>query len=231
VKGWQYEPGLGTFRPDDGSPNVSDAALRATATPSAPLTYTCATPGAGLRAGIERDRDGVLDGVDNCADVTNVGQLDGDADTAGDACDNCATKANASQTDTDSDGTGDPCDNLCIAATTTTLGTLVPPAQKKGANFQVNGTGFGASATVWIGSVQAPTTFVSSSQLLAQVPTGPALTPGSYPVRVVNPEGCESQEIVNLTLQPTGGSCGLTGIEPFLLLGLLGAWRTRALIA
>jgi YVTN family beta-propeller protein len=230
-KGWQYEPGLGTFRPDDGSPNVSDAALRATATPSTPLTYTCATPGAGLRAGIERDRDGVLDGVDNCADVPNVSQVDGDGDTAGDACDNCATKANASQTDTDSDSVGDPCDNQCIGTATTTIGTLVPAAQKKGANFQVNGTGFGASATVWIGGVAAPTTFVSSSQLLVQVPMSPALTPGSYPIRVVNPEGCESQEIVSFTLQPTSGGCGLTGVEPFLLLGLLGARRLRTLFA
>lgn len=223
-KGWRYVSGTANFQPDDGGPNISDASLRAlAATPGRELTYTAATPGAGLRAGIERDRDGVLDGVDNCADVPNVGQADGDADTVGNACDNCAAKANATQADTDSDGVGNVCDNLCVG-TTTVLATVAPTAQLKGSNFQVNGTGFGPSASVVVSGVPVTTTFVSSTQLLAQVPAGPALSVGPNTVVVLNPEGCESQEVVNLTVQAPA-ACGFTGIEPFLLLGLLGMRR------
>jgi DNA-binding beta-propeller fold protein YncE len=226
-KGWQYESGPDTFRPDDGTPNINDATLRAlAATPGQELTYTAATPGAGLRAGIERDRDGVLDGVDNCADVTNVSQVDGDVDTVGDACDNCAAKANADQADFDADTVGNVCDNLCIG-TTTAIGSIAPAAQKKGSNIQVNGTGFGASAQVLIDGVAATTTFVSSNLLLANVPM--SITVGSKPVVVVNPEGCQSQEISNVTVQAPA-ACGFTGIEPFLLLGLLGTRRLRVLL-
>src|SRR4029434_8308684 len=149
-KGWQYEPGNGSFRPDDGTPNISDAARRAFATAAQELTYTAATPGSGLRAGIERDRDGVLDGVDNCADVPNVGQFDGDVDAVDDACDNCAAKANANQSDLDADAVGDLCDNACLAGVTTTLGSIAPSAQVKGGNIQVTGTGFSPTATVTI---------------------------------------------------------------------------------
>ena len=224
-KGWLYVPGSGNFQPDDGGPNISDAALRAhAATPGQELTYTAATPGSGLRAGIERDRDGVLDGVDNCVDVPNVGQADGDTDAVGDVCDNCAAKGNATQVDTDADGVGDVCDSLCVG-TTTAVATIAPTSQKKGSNIQVNGTGFGSSATVMVGGVAMATTFVSSNLLLAQLPTGPTLTVGSHPVVIVNPEGCESQEAVSVTVQAAASGCGLTGIEPFLLLGLLGMRR------
>jgi hypothetical protein len=44
-------------------------------------------------------------------------------------------------------------------------------------------------------------------------------------VVIVNPEGCESQEAVSVTVQAAASGCGLTGIEPFLLLGLLGMRR------
>jgi hypothetical protein len=37
--------------------------------------------------GIDRDEDGVLDGLDNCADTANVSQLDTDGDQIGNACD------------------------------------------------------------------------------------------------------------------------------------------------
>jgi YVTN family beta-propeller protein len=229
-KGWLYNPGTANFQPDDGGPNLSDAALRSlAATPGQELTYTAATPGSGLRAGIERDRDGVLDGVDNCVDVPNVGQIDADVDAVGDACDNCANEVNADQADTDADGVGNVCDNLCVG-TTTSLATLVPATQKKGSNFQVNGTGFGPLATVVVGGVPIATTFVSSTQVLAQIPTGATLTAGPNAVVVVNPEGCESQEAVNLTVQ-NQSACGFTGIEPFLLLGLLGVRRMRLLFA
>ena len=226
-KGWLYQPSSSNFQPDDGTGNISDPALRAfAASPGQELTYTCTTPGSGLRAGIERDRDGVLDGIDNCVDVPNVGQADGDADAVGDACDNCAAKANGDQADFDADTIGNVCDNLCIG-TTTTIASLAPATQHKGSNIQVNGTGFSPSASVTIGGVAATTTFINSGLLVAQVPT--SITVGSKPVVVVNPEGCESQEVSNLTVQAPA-SCGFTGIEPFLLLGLLGTRRLRTLI-
>src|SRR5690606_6998803 len=110
------------YRPDDGGPNVSEAALLALAnTPGQEITFTCATPGSGLRAGIDRDRDGVLDGLDVCIDVADPGQADVDADGVGNACDNCSAKANADQADTDADGIGDACDDQCIGGEITAL--------------------------------------------------------------------------------------------------------------
>jgi hypothetical protein len=50
VLGFLYDPAAGNFIPADGSPRVSDSALRAlAATPGQEVTYTAATPGSGLR--------------------------------------------------------------------------------------------------------------------------------------------------------------------------------------
>ncbi|MFC1864997.1 thrombospondin type 3 repeat-containing protein [Chloroflexota bacterium] len=72
------------------------------------------------------DQDNVRDEIDNCPDVANSGQVDGDGDGLGDACDdtfddldddgvtigdNCLFTPNAAQTDSDGDGVGDACDN------------------------------------------------------------------------------------------------------------------------
>jgi len=56
--------GAGLFRTDRRvRPPVSDAALRSLATEFGhPVTYTCVPRGSGLRIGIDRDGDGVLDG-------------------------------------------------------------------------------------------------------------------------------------------------------------------------
>jgi hypothetical protein len=92
-RGWVGDgAALPQFVPDDGGPAVALADLRALATvPGQALTFTCGTPGSGRRAGIDRDRDGVPDGI-------------------GDACDDCTAVADAAQRDADADGYGNGCD-------------------------------------------------------------------------------------------------------------------------
>jgi hypothetical protein len=224
-KGWLYESGPGTFRPDDGGPNITDAALRAHATVSGQeLTYTCATPGAGLRAGIDRDGDGVLDGIDVCADIPDAGQIDSSGDGVGDACDNCVAKSNADQADTDADAVGNVCDDQCIANEVTSLGSMVPAKGAVGRWFDLFGTGFGPNVEVTIGGVAA-TVIVMPDRLLVEVPAG--LANAHHPVVVSNPEGCQTQEAVTFQVKPAS-SCGLLGIEAFALLGVIGWTRRQA---
>ena len=224
-KGWLYEPGPGTFRPDDGGPNITDAALRALATvPGQELTYTCATPGSGLRAGIDRDGDGVLDGIDSCVDVPNASQIDSSGDGVGDACDNCVGKFNPDQADADADGIGDVCDDQCIGNEVTSLGSLSPTSGSTGLWIKVQAAGFGPSAEVRFGDVSAEV--IQGDGLFAQVPAG--LANGLHDVAVVNPEGCRSQEIVQFEVTPPSSSCGLLGIEAFALLGVIGWTRRQA---
>ena len=70
----------------------------------------------------DRDGDGALNVADNCPDVVNTMQVDGNNDGVGDACDadadgvedaldNCPTVANANQDDTNFDTVGDACDS------------------------------------------------------------------------------------------------------------------------
>ncbi|MFQ5514875.1 MAG: hypothetical protein ACE5FG_10585 [Myxococcota bacterium] len=84
-RGWVLQGG-GLFL-DDTNTTISDSSLRALATSDGPLTYTCVPPGSGQRMGVDRDGDGALDGIDNCAITPNESQLDTDADGAGNACD------------------------------------------------------------------------------------------------------------------------------------------------
>jgi len=80
----------GMFQRDDDpaqSALVDDPTLRGLATAEGPLTYTCVAPGSGIRAGIDRDLDTVLDADDNCPGHANLGQSDGDSDGIGDVCD------------------------------------------------------------------------------------------------------------------------------------------------
>jgi DNA-binding beta-propeller fold protein YncE len=63
-RGYLYSGG--SFTTDSGGqPPLSDASLRALASlPSISVTYTCVPPGSGVRIGIDRDLDGILDGDD-----------------------------------------------------------------------------------------------------------------------------------------------------------------------
>jgi hypothetical protein len=79
----------GDFVPDKAAdPVLTDAQVRALATtPGQEVTYTCVPPGSGVRLGIDRDEDGVLDGDDNCPAAANPGQEDADSDNIGNVCD------------------------------------------------------------------------------------------------------------------------------------------------
>ncbi len=56
------------------------------------------------------DRDGALDDEDNCPEVPNADQADGDGDRRGDLCDFCPAVSDPEQGDFDHDGIGDLCD-------------------------------------------------------------------------------------------------------------------------
>ena len=103
----------GLLHPNDGGPAISEAVLRAQSLPAGALTYTCAPPGTGVRAALDRDRDGVPDGLDVCPAIAESDAVDEDGDGVGDACDNCPAVANPDQADADADGVGDRCDAFC----------------------------------------------------------------------------------------------------------------------
>jgi len=223
TKGWKRLSN-GQFQPDDGGANVTDVQLRALVTASQPLTYTCAPPGSGTRMGIDRDLDADLDGLDNCPAAANASQADGEADGVGDACDNCAAKANASQSDLDVDGTGDVCDASCGFGTTS-ITSISPSSAQRGTWIDVSATGAGPSFQILIGGV-ATSVYNQNGVLGAQVPA--SVPDGVHLVEVVNPEGCRSQELAQVTVSGTaGGGCGLTGFEAFALLAGVRLLRRR----
>ena len=110
----------GTFLPDDGSPAITSAALRAKATVAGQeVTLSCVPPGSGPRMSIDRDEDGALNGLDNCPGAPNDAL--GGTCTAGESgllATECTTNADCgtgglcslAQEDTDLDGVGDACE-------------------------------------------------------------------------------------------------------------------------
>jgi len=83
--GWRWDVGDGEFKAADGSV-ITDPNLRLLAA-STDITYTCMPPSYGQRAGINRDRDNLLDALDNCPAVPNDDQTDTNGNGLGDACD------------------------------------------------------------------------------------------------------------------------------------------------
>ena len=71
---------------DDLGERWTPSRLRTLATGGTPVTYTCAPPASGRRMGIDRDRDTILDGLDNCPTASNRDQADADANGIGNAC-------------------------------------------------------------------------------------------------------------------------------------------------
>jgi len=79
----------GTFETDrSADAALTDTQLRNLAqTTGQEVTWTAVPLGAGIRMGINRDEDTLLDGDDNCPAVTSPDQLDTDSDGAGNICD------------------------------------------------------------------------------------------------------------------------------------------------
>jgi YVTN family beta-propeller protein len=73
-RGWRMSSVSGAFLGDKATdPPLTDGQLRALATtPGQELTYTCAPPGSGIRMGIDRDLDGILDGDDGSISTTTT---------------------------------------------------------------------------------------------------------------------------------------------------------------
>lgn len=116
----------GDFQTDNAiESNLTATAVRNLAlTAGQEVTYSAVPPASGLRLGIDRDEDGVLNNDDNCPSNVNPGQEDDDSNGVGNACeppdfdgdsiidalDNCPLIANANQLNTDGDSEGDVCD-------------------------------------------------------------------------------------------------------------------------
>ncbi|EPX56090.1 hypothetical protein D187_007432 [Cystobacter fuscus DSM 2262] len=62
-KGFLYDRGAGTWKPDDGTANITTTALRTLAIKAGQeVTFTAVPPGSGVRIALDRNLDGKLDG-------------------------------------------------------------------------------------------------------------------------------------------------------------------------
>jgi hypothetical protein len=137
----------GTFLPDDGSAAITSAALRAKATVAGQeVTLSCVPPGSGPRMSVDRDEDGVLNGLDNCPGAPNDAL--GGTCTAGEAAllaTECAANADCgtgglcslAQEDSDLDGFGDACEPSLVPepgfGAMLAAGALALAARRRGA--------------------------------------------------------------------------------------------------
>ena len=114
----------GQFLPDDGTAAISAGALRAKAlVPGQELTLSCVPPGSGQRVALDRDEDGLLNGLDNCPAAPNTAL--GGTCTAGDPlllAGDCLADAECgsggvcslAQEDADADLVGDACETSLV---------------------------------------------------------------------------------------------------------------------
>ncbi len=92
------------------------------------------------------------------------------------------------------------CDDTCAAlGAATTLTRLSRAAADPGAVITVAGTGFGPSARVWFGAVEGQSISTTASAIRVIVPE--VFHADEVALRVVNPEGCSSQEHPLFTLE------------------------------
>ena len=154
-RSWLNIAGTLDYADDTGSV-INESALTTLAATDGPVTFTCATPGSGVRLAHNRDRDSFNDSADNCPGAPNDLQTDTDGDSAGDACDqdddgdtlldfyetntgvfNSAfdTGTNALLADTDSDGLDDGVETntgVWTSAADTGTNPLVPDTDGDG---------------------------------------------------------------------------------------------------
>ncbi len=90
-----------------------------------------------------------------------------------------------------------------LSATPPGLSQDLAPLSGNGLKVTVIGSSFVSSSTIVVGQSILPTTFVSSTQLTADVPSAFLKTPGPQGVKVVNPGALESN-LRNLTVVERG---------------------------
>jgi PKD repeat protein len=161
------------------------APLSAAPHPCILLTIEAAAP-------VDGDRDGVLDGTDNCPGTHNSDQLDLDRDGLGDACDgdldgdgaangadNCAAEPNPAQSDWDANGRGDACDTQpptpCAAPPLASF-TMTTPVAVVGQPVGFMDTSLGTPASEWTWD------FGDGGRATGPAPSHAYTSPGDYVV-------------------------------------------------
>lgn len=94
-----------------------------------------------------------------------------------------------------------------------------------GNTVALHGTNIMPGARIYL-DVPFPPLFVNEEGTVAYAETA-SVPDGVYHARVVNPNGCGSEEIYEITLVHGQPVCGLLGIEAFALLAFIGFLRRR----